>query len=95
MVKFTRNNWIPPFDSMKITTRFLWLPKTIQSETRWLERATWIGRVVTWEDKRTHESIDWQWEDERWLDSDEEVEQARVEHVDALTKWSMWKRDRR
>lgn len=27
-------------------TKFLWFPKTIDNETRWLERTTWIQEYV-------------------------------------------------
>jgi len=79
---------------MKITTKFLWWPKTIQGETRWLERATWIGRVCTLESTRTHESVDFQWTDERWLDTDEEVELARREYRGKLKMWDEWEAGR-
>ena len=28
-------------DDIRVRTKFLWFPKTINEETRWLERATW------------------------------------------------------
>lgn len=54
-------------------TRFLWFPLTIQGETRWLERATWV-RVwreppgdVTWA-AGLNLGGGW-WDDRCWLDT--------------------------
>lgn len=34
----------PRHESERTVTAFLWLPKRIGDETRWLERATWLER---------------------------------------------------
>lgn len=35
------------FGTLKIVTGFLFLPKTIAGETRWLEKATWERKYVS------------------------------------------------
>jgi hypothetical protein len=37
--------WLKPEDGIKrVRTKFLWFPKTIYKETRWLETAAWKER---------------------------------------------------
>jgi hypothetical protein len=49
--------WTEPQDwDSRLISRFLVFPRTINGETRWLERC-WIGQV--WHDK-------WGWEDWVW-----------------------------
>lgn len=93
-MRWNSRSWIPPYRSMHIQTRFLWLPKEIQGVTRWLERATWIGRVITLQSTRTHEDVDWQWTDERWLDSEAEIAEAKCKHAEQLKRWDDWKASR-
>lgn len=31
---------------IRTITKFLWVPRTIESETRWLEHATWTEKVT-------------------------------------------------
>ncbi len=38
-MKWKREQWY--VDTEYEVTKFLWLPKTIGGQTRWLERATW------------------------------------------------------
>lgn len=45
----------------RIVTKFLWLPKTIDGEMRWLERATYRRAYLY-----TH--YDWKWFDDEWVD---------------------------
>jgi hypothetical protein len=33
----------------RIITKFLWFPKRIENEKRWLERASWVEQFVDWE----------------------------------------------
>ncbi len=34
-------DWQPVDGEMRVVTKFLWLPKKLGHETRWLERASW------------------------------------------------------
>jgi hypothetical protein len=55
----------PEEGNLRYITRFLWLPKTINCQMRWLERATYeqVYRVHTGRDG----SYFW-WEDRSWFD---------------------------
>jgi hypothetical protein len=45
-------------------TKFLFFPKTIGLETRWLEKATWVKRKTPWGNRRGEF---WEtYEDEAW-----------------------------
>jgi len=59
--------WELPKDGEKRKrTKFLWFPMTLDSETRWLERTTWIEKyysLATWYGWRPYE----------WADEDEET----------------------
>lgn len=57
--------------SRRVKTRFLFLPKTINRETRWLERATWREEVMKVMD---HTNTSWRvsytlaWRAVEWID---------------------------
>lgn len=36
----------PQLGDTRIVTKFLWKPKTIEGETRWLETASWFERRI-------------------------------------------------
>lgn len=58
---------LPVGGTVRYKTRFLLLPKLINDEWRWLERATWLERYIThmcWGDKRSTNH----WEPQRWED---------------------------
>lgn len=42
-----------------IESGFLWFPKTINGETRWLERATWKMRVYVSYTEAFFDDIEW------------------------------------
>ena len=46
---------------------YLWLPKRIGLETRWLEVAVWEEEVAIWVDVWSKERTRWTWEPTRWL----------------------------
>lgn len=50
------NNVRPKTDEPRFVTKFLWLPKKINHETRWLEKATYEqvyrGAIHGWYDLR-------------------------------------------
>lgn len=47
---------------------FLWFPKRIGDEARWLEVATWEEEVIIWVSTPTKKRWYWTWETTRWLD---------------------------
>ena len=55
-------------------TGFLWFPKRIGLETRWLEEATWEEQVVIWISALSKERLYWTWETTRWLGANESSE---------------------
>lgn len=38
---------LPPAGATRVRRAFLWLPFSLQGQTRWLERATWIETNVS------------------------------------------------
>lgn len=52
--------------ALRVRTRFLLLPKRIQYETRWLERATYSQKLVLSYGPDT--GISYDWIDQDWLD---------------------------
>jgi hypothetical protein len=59
--------WELPKDGEKRKkTKFLWFPMTIDDETRWLERTTWI-------EKYYNLPYYWGWRPYEWIDEDEET----------------------
>ena len=46
---------------------YLWFPKRIGLETRWLEVATWEEEVVIWVTECSKKRTRWSWEPTRWL----------------------------
>jgi len=60
-------NHKPPPDNKEIRKRdnFLWFPKTIDYQTRWLERAKW-KEIYTWTGDR------YVWKILEWVDENEE-----------------------
>lgn len=63
----------PPPKKGDIRTRsgFLWWPKTIAGQTRWLERATWMQGVY-YGSPGYYEAVaglkEWLWFDAEWVD---------------------------
>lgn len=57
----------PPAGDGRIESRYLWWPKRIGDETRWLEWATWEEEVVHWVDAVTLRDTRWSWEATRWV----------------------------
>jgi hypothetical protein len=53
--------------TQRIVTRFLFFPKTLFNETRWLEFAQILQ---TW-NASSYRDIDGEWEDIRWADIDD------------------------
>lgn len=51
----------PAVGTKRHRRRFLWFPKTIQHETRWLEVAAWVEIVA-------HSHKSWWWFPMRWDD---------------------------
>lgn len=47
---------------------YLWFPKRIGNETRWLEAAAWEEEVMHWVSALTKKDLYWTWETTRWLD---------------------------
>jgi len=39
-------NRIPLIGQTRVVTKFLWFPKTINKETRWLEKASWTEHYL-------------------------------------------------
>lgn len=59
-----------PYDE-RVVTKFLWLPKRIKDETRWLETTTWIEKYtinVSWGIFTVFTYFDWK--DWKWVDED-------------------------
>lgn len=50
---------------------FLFLPKGIAGEVRWLERATWIEEVCYWYGPHSGRYRGWTWESIQWTEEDE------------------------
>lgn len=51
----------PRIGDQRVVTKFLWFPKNINGENRWLERASWVESWVRMMDNS------W-WEPKRWVD---------------------------
>lgn len=57
----------------RVSSGFLWLPKTIDGETRWLEKATWKEEyneywLVTGLSNSNSFFHDYSWDDIEWVD---------------------------
>lgn len=52
--------WTIETGNTRIVTRFLWLPREINGEVRWMERATW---------RMEYKNYVGGWEDVEWLAS--------------------------
>ncbi len=49
----------------KVVKKFLWFPKVIQNEQRWLEFAQWSEKLTS----KVHKSKVWfEWEALEWID---------------------------
>lgn len=61
----------PVEGTMRVISKFLFFPRTIQGETRWLERAgiRQIRRYHEDDMRDAYSESFWYWEDERWVDS--------------------------
>lgn len=55
----------PNADEERTRTAFLWFPKRIGDESRWLERATWIE---VWQTYRALALLPPEWVAIRWVD---------------------------
>ena len=56
----------PSFGTTRTRTKFLWWPKRIWNETRWLERATWREEYL-----KIWDGGDWyyeEWRKNEWID---------------------------
>ena len=58
----------PKRRTKRTVTRFLWLPKWINDEMRWLETATWEEEVAYWVNGITGERMHWSWDATAWVD---------------------------
>jgi hypothetical protein len=56
----------PRNTSTRVRSGFLWFPKEIEMETRWLERATWVEECVHYIYVRTGKKASYKWEPIRW-----------------------------
>lgn len=64
-----------PIDgTIRLVSRFLWCPKRMGGETRWLEWATWEERVVYWVNALTKERTRWSWEPTEWVEPERVLE---------------------
>jgi hypothetical protein len=56
--------WTPktlsPEGDLRHRTRFLLFPMTIDKQTRWLERATWVEQALAWHTVHGTPAIKWQ-----------------------------------
>ena len=60
MRKICPNKYCPIDDTKQIKTKFLWLPKKINQECRWLEKSTWLEESKRmWDVTYGHEWIEW------------------------------------
>jgi hypothetical protein len=59
----------------RAVTRFLWLPMGIGTETRWLERATWMERF-----RRPYGHTTPIWQPAEWLDGTENAPRCPESH---------------
>ena len=66
----------PPNYSHRIFSGFLWFPRTIQGETRWLERAAYLTQVVPYRSRAMPNG--WEYSDIRWLDTEQEIQEAKA-----------------
>ena len=55
----------PKKGETRTVTRFLWFPKRIGRETRWLEVASWTERASVFE--RMEGGVDWVWMTDSWV----------------------------
>lgn len=49
-------------------TAFLFFPKEIGGETRWLQKATWLEEVMYYGPRDVQKITHWEWVAVRWLD---------------------------
>jgi hypothetical protein len=89
-MRWTRDKEWPPNDIMRIQRqRFLWRPITAfnelrgRLETRWLERATYLDRVVYGQEN-------WTWEPLKWLDTPGQEQRAREDHAWPFERYDAW-----
>ncbi len=59
----------PIIGARRQKTRFLWLPKTVDGETRWMERVTWEER---WGRDQSYDTP-W-WAPRRWIDAENQLD---------------------
>jgi hypothetical protein len=64
-----RSKW-PKQGETRVRSGFLWLPMTIDRETRWLERATWEERVSYYGPRGQCNVTSFQWNPDKWIDDD-------------------------
>jgi len=56
----------PENSSQRIVTKFLWLPRTINDETRWLETTSWLETCTHYTD-HNNQDAGWEWIAEKWM----------------------------
>ncbi len=62
-----RKKWTrPESGTIRLVTRFLWLPLTINLETRWLERVTWEERAEHLARIFSKADAGWRWTKRQW-----------------------------
>ena len=60
MRKICPNKYYPIDGTKRIKTKFLWLPKKINQECRWLEKSTWLeSSQRMWDVTCGYEWIEW------------------------------------
>lgn len=62
---------VPVDDDIQTVTKFLFFPKTIGNELRWLERATWKRKYTLAEGMGF-------WNDEEWVNSSTSSEKTEI-----------------
>ena len=81
----------------KIVTKFLWFPKKINRETRWLEKATWEEEYQQiCESEEECYTYSYKWIKIRWIDySSKETEQLSepLKHLCETTKTNICERE--
>ena len=58
----------PVNGARRTKTKFLLFPKTIENETRWLERTSWKQRYVAYVSRLNDTSMGGEWIDMEWED---------------------------
>lgn len=92
-MRFKHKKW-PPSGSMAIVKCFAWLPVETGSETRWLEKVTYIAKVTYWVHALTKERKNWTLEPYGFLDTPEDIHYAEQEYEHQIERFAIWERSR-